>query len=52
MARLDRLDLLILDDLNHARRDQAETSVLFDLIAERYEHKSIAVTANEPFFSA
>ena len=42
-------DLLILDDLSYVRRDQAETSVLFELIAERYEHKSLAITANTPF---
>ena len=40
---------MILDDLSYARRDQAETSVLFELIAERYERKSIAITANAPF---
>ena len=33
----------------HHLCDQAETSVLFELIAERYERKSIAVTANQPF---
>lgn len=49
LAKLDRFDLLILDDLSYVRRDQAETSVLFELIAERYERKSIAVTANTPF---
>ena len=49
LARLDRFDLLILDDLSYVRRDQAETSVLFELIAERYEHKSLAITANTPF---
>ena len=49
LAKLDRFDLLILDDLGYARRDQAETSVLFELIAERYERKSIAITANTPF---
>jgi DNA replication protein DnaC len=48
-AKLDRFDLLILDDLSYVRRDQAETSVLFELIAERYERKSIAITANTPF---
>jgi DNA replication protein DnaC len=42
-------DLLILDDLSYVRRDQAETSVLFELIAERYERKSLAITANTPF---
>jgi len=49
MAKLDRFDLLILDDLSYVRRDQAETSVLFELIAERYERKSLAITANTPF---
>jgi len=49
LAKLDRFDLLILDDLSYVRRDQAETSVLFELIAERYEHKSLAITANAPF---
>ncbi len=49
LARLDRFDLLILDDRSHVRRDQAETSVLFELIAERYERKSLAITANTPF---
>ena len=49
LAKLDRFDLLILDDLSYVRRDQAETSVLFELIAERYERKSIAITANQAF---
>jgi DNA replication protein DnaC len=49
IARLDRFDLLILDDLSYVRRDQAETSVLFELIAARYERKSLTITANQPF---
>lgn len=49
LAKLDRFDLLILDALSYVRRDQAETSVLFELIAERYERRSLAVTANTPF---
>ncbi len=49
LAKLDRFDLIILDDLSYVRRDQAETSVLFELISERYERKSIAITANTPF---
>ena len=36
LAKLDRFDLLILDDLSYVRRDQAETLVLFELITERY----------------
>lgn len=31
------------------RRDQAETSVLFELMSERYERKSLAIAANAPF---
>lgn len=49
LAKLDRFDLLILDDLSYVRRDQSETSVLFELISERYERRSLAITANTPF---
>jgi DNA replication protein DnaC len=49
LAKLDRYDLLILDDLSYVRKDQAETSVLFELIAERYERRSLLITANQPF---
>jgi DNA replication protein DnaC len=49
LAKLDRFDLLILDDISYVRRDQGETSVLFELIAERYERRSLAITANTPF---
>ena len=34
LANLDRFDLLILDDISYVRKDQDETSVLFELIAE------------------
>ena len=33
IAKLDRYDLLILDDIAYVTKDQAETSVLFELIA-------------------
>jgi len=49
LAKLDRFDLIILDDLSYVRKDQAETSVLFELIAERYERRSLMITANQPF---
>jgi DNA replication protein DnaC len=49
LTKLDRYDLLILDDISYVRKDQAETSVLFELIAERYERRSILITANQPF---
>jgi len=47
--KLDKFDLLILDDLAYVTKDQAETSVLFELISARYERKSILITANQPF---
>ena len=49
LAKLDKFDLLILDDITYAHKDQAETSVLFELIARRYEHRSLAIAANQPF---
>ena len=49
IAKLDRYDLLILDDLAYFTKDQAETSVLFELIAARYERRSMLMTANQPF---
>ncbi len=49
IAKLDKFHLLVLDDLCYARKDQAETSVLFELIAARYERRSLLVTANRPF---
>ena len=42
-------DLIILDDISYGVKDQAETSVLFELIAERYERRSLLITANQPF---
>ncbi|MGE5159842.1 MAG: IS21-like element helper ATPase IstB [Gemmatimonas sp.] len=49
IAKLDKYHLLILDDLAYITKDQAETSVLFELIGARYERRSLLVTANQPF---
>jgi DNA replication protein DnaC len=49
LARLDRFDLVILDDIAYAQKDQSETSVIFELIARRYENRSLAIAANVPF---
>ena len=49
IAKLDKFDLLILDDLAYVTKDQAETSVLFELISARYERRSVLITANQPF---
>lgn len=47
--RLERFDLLILDDITYVSKDQAESSVLFELISARYERRSMLITANQPF---
>ena len=49
LTKLDKFDLIILDDITYAQKDQAESSVLFELIARRYETKSLAIAANQPF---
>ena len=49
LAKLDKFDLIILDDITSAQKDQAESSVLFELIARRYETRSLAIAANQPF---
>ncbi|SEI21662.1 IstB-like ATP binding protein [Rhizobium tibeticum] len=47
--KLDKFDLVVLDDIAYVAKDQAETSVLFELISARYERRSILLTANQPF---
>jgi predicted transcriptional regulator len=37
------------NDISYVRKDQAETSALFELIAARYERRSTMITANQPF---
>jgi DNA replication protein DnaC len=49
IARLHKYHLLVLDDITYVTKDQAETSVLFELISARYEQRSMLITANQPF---
>lgn len=49
LEKLDKYDCLILDDFGYVQRDEHETSVLFELICERYERKSLVITCNQPF---
>ena len=49
IAKLDKYDLLMLDDLSYVHKDHAETSVLFELIGARYERRSMLITANQAF---
>ena len=49
IAKLDKFHLIMLDDITYVSKDQAETSVLFELISARYERRSMMITANQPF---
>jgi DNA replication protein DnaC len=44
LAKLDKFDAVVLDDLGYARKDQAETAMLFELIAERYDRRSLVIS--------
>lgn len=49
LAKLDKYRLLTIDDIGYMQRSEAETSVLFELIAHRYEAGSLLITSNQPF---
>ena len=49
IAKLNKYQLLILDDIGYAKKDELETSVLFELIADRYETGSLIITSNLAF---
>ena len=47
--RLDNFDFLLLDDLGYLPQGAEESEVLFTLIAERYERRSLGITSNLVF---
>lgn len=49
LRRLDRFDVLILDDIGYVQQDRDEMEVLFTLLAERYERRSTVITSNLVF---
>jgi DNA replication protein DnaC len=49
LRRLDRVECLVLDDIGYVQHDRAEMEVLFALLAERYERKSVMITSNLVF---
>jgi len=46
LRKLDRFDLLILDDIGYTRQSPEDAEVLFTLMAERYERRSLMITSN------
>lgn len=51
LMKLDKIELIILDDIGYVKKDEHETSVLFELISQRYETGSLMITSNHPFSS-
>lgn len=49
LSKLDRYAVLILDDVGYVKKTDQETSVLFELIAHRYERGSLIITSNQVF---
>ena len=49
LRRLDRFEVLILDDIGYVQQSQEEMEVLFTLLAERYERRSVMITSNLVF---
>lgn len=49
MDKLARFDGLILDDIGYVQQDREEMEVLFTLLAERYERRSVLITTNLVF---
>lgn len=49
LRKLDRFEALILDDIGYVQQSREEMEVLFTLLAERYERRSVLITSNLPF---
>jgi DNA replication protein DnaC len=49
LKRLARYEALIIDDIGYVQQDRQEMEVLFALLADRYERRSLLITSNLPF---
>lgn len=49
LKKLDRYDVLILDDIGYIQQSREEMEVLFTLLAERYERRSLVISSNLVF---
>jgi DNA replication protein DnaC len=49
LAKLDKFACVILDDIGYVQHDRDEMEVLFTLLAQRYERKSVMITTNLVF---
>lgn len=49
LKRLDRFQVVILDDIGYVQQSREEMEVLFTFLAERYERRSVVITSNLVF---
>lgn len=49
LKKLSRFDALIIDELRYVQQRREEMEVLFTLLADRYERKSVMLSSNSPF---
>lgn len=49
IKKLDKFEVLIIDDISYVPFEKPETDLLFTLLSERYEMRSVLITSNLPF---
>lgn len=49
LKKLSRYDALIIDDIGYVQQSREEMEVLFTLLADRYENRSVIITSNLSF---
>jgi len=49
LRKLDHFDVVILDDIGYVQQDRDQMEVLFTLLAQRYERRSVVITSNLVF---
>lgn len=49
IKKLDRFEVLVIDDISYIPYEKTESDVLFVLLAERYEQRSTVITSNLAF---
>ena len=49
LGKLRRFEALIIDDIGYVQQSREEMEVLFTLLADRYERRSVMLTSNLPF---
>ena len=49
LKKLDRFEVVVLDDIGYVQQSREEMEVLFTFLSERYERRSLMITSNLVF---